>query len=200
MQNVYRTLLLVLTLAVYEGNAQEGSRVFATTGLSLTTATGKLRQVLKPGIDFSSGLEAVLPDNWFAQGTLDMARLGYDQQQRDEKSAYLFRNTTADLLLIGLNGGRHFRLSGALSVAGYAGAGYFSIREPRVDLRNGIATQDDVSSHSAFGRLGTKLSLQTGIRFLQTVYVDAAWWTTPLQLQGYRLNGLTFIAGVKMSM
>jgi hypothetical protein len=192
---------LLITTAVIKASAQEDSmRIFVTTGLSLTKVTGHLNSVLYPSIDFSSGIEAVLHNGWFAQGTLDISRLKYHQQVRDKQSSYLFQNTTADLLLMGLNGGKHFALTKALSASGYLGAGYITISEPRITLDGNIATQDDVHSSSIFGRTGTKLSLLTGIKFLPMIYLDASWWTTPLTIQSYPLHGLSIVVGAKMQM
>jgi hypothetical protein len=180
--------------------AQDSMRIFVNTGLSLTKVTGNLSKVLKPSVNFSSGIETVLQKGWFAQGTLDISRLRYHQQSTDEKSSYLFRNTSADLLLLGLNGGKHFDLTKAFSASGYLGGGFITISEPRITLTDSIAMQEDVRSSSAFGRIGTKLSLQTGIRFLPIIYVDASWWTTPLTIQRYPLQGFSFIVGAKMQM
>jgi hypothetical protein len=191
--------LVTIVLAV-AAKAQDSMRIFVNTGLSLTKVTGNLSKVLKPSIDFSSGIEAVLHKGWFAQGTLDISRLRYCQQSTDEKSPYLFQNTAADLALIGLSGGKHFNLTKAFSASGYLGGGFITISEPRIILTDNIAVQQDVRSSSVFGRIGTKLSLQTGIKFLQIIYVDASWWTTPLTIQRYPLQGFSFIVGAKMQM
>lgn len=193
-------LAAFVLLAALVSKAQDSSRVFVATGLSLTGLTGKLGTVLKPAVEFSSGLELVLPNRWFLQGTLDMAGLKYDQQKRDEKSAYLFQNTTAGLLMIGLNGGRHFNLTKVFSISGYAGGGYLGLREPRISLAHNIATQEEETRRDVFGRMGAKFSIQTGIKFLQLIYVDGNIWRAPLSVQGYRVNGFTVVVGAKVGM
>ena len=189
-----------MALAFTTATAQDSSRIFVNTGFAAVKVTGKLNKVLKPTVDFTSGIEAVLPGNWFAQGTLDMNRLKYQQQETDEKSPYLFQNTSADLFMIGLSGGKHFDITKGFSLSGYLGGGYVTLSEPRILLKDNVALQDDVRRRAGFGRLGAKLSVQTGIKLLQTIYLDASKWKTPLTIQGYPLHGLSFIVGAKMQM
>lgn len=57
-----------------------------------------------------------------------------------------------------------------------------------------------VNSRSVFERYGTKLSLQSGIKFLQTIYIDASWWVTPIHIQQNTLQDFSLVVGAKMQM
>ena len=51
-----------------------------------------------------------------------------------------------------------------------------------------------------FGKAGYRVGYKTKIKFLQTIYLDASWWQSPVTVQGARLQGLSLFIGTRMSM
>jgi hypothetical protein len=196
-QIVLFTLSIISITAL---RAQDTSRLYFTTGIGVIKVKHVLRDVLKPSVAFNSGIELRHRKNWFIQGTVDFNTLKYDQKVRDESSPYLFQNTNSSLIMLGLNGGRNFPLNKNWFVSAYAGGGYLNIGEPRVTVKNTIVTQEVIRNSSIFGRAGGRIAFKSPIRFLQTIYVDAEWWTSSVKIQNFRLTGLAFFVGTRMSM
>jgi hypothetical protein len=182
--------------------AQDSSRLFFSTGVGLIKSPGKLSKVFHPSVAFNSGLEITNKKNWFAQGTLDFNTLKYNQRIKDDGSPYLFKNTSSSLLMLAINGGKNFYFGrGKWLASVYAGGGYLNIGEPRlVKLEENVFKQEVLRMPGVFGKAGTRLGYKTKVKMLQTIYFDASWFTSPVQVQGYKLNGLSLFLGTRMSM
>lgn len=180
--------------------AQQDSKLFLTTGAGIIKVRNSLNDVLKPTIAFNSGLEVTSKKNLFAQATIDFNSLKYDQKLKDNNSPYLFQNTNSSLLVLGINGGKNFIVNNKCFFSGYIGTGYLNIGEPRVTLQNQIVTQQVTREKNIFGRAGARVAYDCPIRFLQKIYLDANWWTSPVKVQGSQLNGFSFFIGTRMGM
>jgi hypothetical protein len=194
---------LIITLMLFAANcfAQDSSRVFFTTGIGAIKVRHTLRHTLKPSVAFNSGLELTNKKHFFGLLTADFNTLKYDQQIKDMHSPYLFQHTNSSLLMLGLNGGKNFYFDNKRwFVSAYAGGGYLNIGEPRATLVNNIITQEITRKGQIFGRGGSRVAYKTKIRFLQTIYLDADWWTSPVTVQGAKLNGFGFFIGTRMGM
>jgi hypothetical protein len=193
-------LIALIAFSCHYSFAQQNNKLFFTTGVGVIKVRHTLRDVLKPTVGFNSGLELINKQNWFLQGTLDFNTLKYDQKLKDENSPYLFRNTNSSLLMLGLNGGKNFKLSDNSFISTYIGGGYLSVGEPRVTIQNSVITQNLIRQGTIFGRGGTRYAFRSPIKFLQTLYIDANWWTAPIKVQGMQLNGFSFFITSRMAM
>lgn len=182
--------------------AQDSSKVHFTTGIGVIKSPGSLANVLGPSIAFSSGLELIVKNSWFLQGTFDLNMLKYNQRIREDNSPYLFQNTNSSLVMIGLNGGKNYHFGQNKWLASfYAGSGYLNIGEPRLTDQTENSIRQEVSRKaSVFGKIGTRIGYKTKVKFLQTIYFDAAYWDSPLSIQGAGLSGLSLSVGIRMGM
>jgi hypothetical protein len=197
-----RNLLLLLFIAV--ANAPASGQVFKklmfTTGAGVVKVTPALHHVLKPALAFNSGFEIASRRNWYTQLTVDFNTLKYNQQVTDHSSQLLFRNANSNLVMIGLNGGKNFLFDTKWFLSAYGGGGFLNLGEPRIRVTENIAIQEVKRRSSKFLRGGFRVARNVPVKFLQTVYLDASWWGSPLQLQNYKLNGFAFFIGTRMSM
>jgi hypothetical protein len=182
--------------------AQDKNKFLFTTGIGLIKSPGKLSNVLHPSVAFNSGLEYTGKSNWFAQVTLDFNSLKYDQRRLDENSSYLFQRTSCSLIMGAISGGYNFYFGhNKWLVSPYAGGGYLNIGEPRLLMKEDNIFRQEVSRKGGiFGKAGTRLGYKTKIKFLQTIYLDASWWESPVKIQGAALQGASFFIGTRMSM
>jgi hypothetical protein len=196
-----KIVLFALIVCIFNQTfAQQSNKIFFTTGVGAIKVRHTLRDILKPAVGFNSGLELTNKQNWFLQGTLDFNTLKYDQKFKDENSPYLFQNTTSSLFMLGLNGGKNFRLTDNAFLSAYVGGGYLNFGEPRVTIQNSVVTQNNIRQGNIFGRGGTRYAFKSPIKFLQTLYIDANWWTAPIKVQGMQLNGFSFFITSRMAM
>lgn len=194
--------LLAMALIIAAASAAQENKFLFTTGIGLIKSPGKLSNVLHPTIAFSSGLEYTGKNKWFAQLSLDFNSLKYDQRQRDEASPYLFQRTSSSLVMAALSGGHNFFFGhNKWLVSPYAGGGYLNIGEPRLVKKEENTFRQEVNRKGGiFGKAGFRLGYKTTIKFLQTIYIDASWWQSPVKIQGAGLQGVSLFVGTRMSM
>jgi len=181
-------------------NAQDNKFLF-TTGIGLIKSPGKLSNVLHPSVAFNSGLEYTGKNKWFAQLTLDFNSLKYDQRKLDANSSYLFQRTSSSLIMGAISGGYNFYFGRKWLVSPYAGGGYLNIGEPRLVMKEDNIFRQEVNRQGGiFGKGGARLGYKTKIKFLQTIYIDASWWQSPVKIQGSGLQGVSLFIGTRMSM
>lgn len=203
---IKRITLLAVTIALLnlkETIAQDSKKIGFTTGIGINKILGSLHQTFRSTVAFNSGLELTLGKKWFAQAELNFNSLKYDQQKKADNSSYLFQNTNSSLLLLGLNGGRNFRLQKSNWFSSlYGGAGFISVGEPRisVDEDDKIVTQTAVRRAGIFGKGGGRIGLDTKSKVFQTLYIDGAYWISSVNTQGASLKGFSIFAGIKMMM
>lgn len=203
MKTILRISIFQLSFfAAASANAQDSSRVFVTTGAGIIKSPGPVGKVFHPSIAFNSGIELVGKKNWYIQGTLDFNTLKYNQQKKEDGSPYLFLNTNSSLVMVAVNGGKNFPFGNRQWFASaYLGGGYLNIGEPRlINVTENTIRQEVSRKGGIFGKAGTRIGYKTKIKFLQTIYFDGAFWASPLQAQGSKLNGFSFFLGARMSM
>ncbi|HNJ96217.1 MAG TPA: hypothetical protein PLS65_15665 [Ferruginibacter sp.] len=196
------TIALILLCVTIACSAQRNKFLF-TTGVGLIKSPGGLSNVLHPSIAFNSGLEYTGKTNWFAQVTLDFNSLKYDQRNLDANSPYLFQRTSSSLVQGAVSGGYNIYLgrNNKWLLSPYAGGGYLNIGEPRlVRKEENVFRQQVVRMGGIFGKAGYRVGYKTKIKFLQTIYLDASWWQSPVTIQGAQLQGLSLFIGTRMSM
>ena len=196
------TIALILLCVTIACSAQQNKFLF-TTGVGLIKSPGRLSNVLHPSVAFNSGLEYTGKTNWFAQVTLDFNSLKYDQRNLDANSPYLFQRTSSSLIQGAVSGGSNIYLGrkNKWLLSPYAGGGYLNIGEPRlVRKEENVFRQQVIRMGGIFGKAGYRVGYKTKIKFLQTIYLDASWWQSPVTVQGARLQGLSLFIGTRMSM
>lgn len=193
--------LLAIVLSVAVASTAQNNKFLFTTGIGLIKSPGKLSKVLHPSVAFNSGLEYTGKTNWFAQLTLDFNSLKYDQQKLDANSPYLFQRTSSSLIQGAISGGYNFYAGRKWLLSPYAGGGYLNIGEPRLVMKDDVVfTQEVNRKGGVFGKAGARIGYKTKIKFLQTIYLDASWWQSPVKIQGAGLQGVSLFIGTRMSM
>jgi len=194
------SLLICLCLPA---KAQDTSKVFFTTSAGLLIPVAGFSKAYQNSLALNSGIEFKFRRNYFFQFILDFNAVRYNQQVKDEGSVFLFQQTNSSVLLAGFNFGYQISLAakGKIFVSPYVGLGYANIGEPRlmVDNLNGIINQKVIRMQGLFVRSGARLAYNTRSKLLQTVYVDASYWSANLKVQGSRPTAFSFLAGTRFS-
>lgn len=197
-------ILFTITLSIAKSYAQNKliDGVHLTTGAGVNKILGKLGNTFRSTIAFNSGFEKQLNKNWYLQAEANFNTLKYDQQQKDDNSTFLFRNTNSSLFMLGLNGGKDFLFADHWFVSLYGGTGYINIGEPRVSIDeiNDIVTQSVKRRSGILGKGGSRLGINTQSKIFHTLYIDASYWTSTLRTQGKTLNSVAIFAGMRMAM
>lgn len=195
-------LYLLLNYAPSSVKAQDSSKIFFTTAVGLLNPVSSFSNAYKNSLALNSGIEYKINRHYFAQFVLDFNAVNYSQQLKDASSAFLFQQTTSSVFLAGFNIGRNFPLlsSGKIFVSPYVGIGYANIGEPRlvVDNANGIINQQVTRMKGVFGRGGTRFGYNTKSKILQTIYVDASYWTANITVQESRPTAFSFLIGTRV--
>jgi hypothetical protein len=195
-------ILLFIIVIPASIKAQDASRIFFTTAVGLLNPVSSFSNAYKNSLALNSGVEYRFSKNYFAQFVLDFNAVKYSQQAKDASSEYLFQNTSSSVFLAGFNVGRNFPLiaSGKLFASPYVGAGYANIGEPRLIVNNssGIINQQVTRMQGIFGRGGARLAYNTNSKILQTLYVDASYWTANTLVQQSRPKAFSFLIGTRI--
>jgi hypothetical protein len=182
--------------------AQDTTKIFFTTAVGLLNPVSSFSNAYKNSLALNSGVEYKFSKHYFVQFVLDFNAVKYSQQVKDASSAYLFQNTSSSVFLAGINVGRNFPLiaSGKLFASPYIGAGYTNIGEPRLSLdnRNGIINQEVTRVTGIFARGGTRLAYNTKSKILQTIYLDASYWSANISVQDSRPKAFSFLIGTRI--
>ena len=200
MKNLIFVLLLMCGNVLF---AQDTTKITLTTGVGIISMPGALSKVLKSSITFNSGIELKLKKNWFLQGDVSLNSIGYNQIIRDNATNYLFENANSSLFQVSVSSGYSFKfLPSKFSLDLYAGPGFQRFGEPRVSNNTTaqVTRQNIVFSNTVFGKVGSRLSYKTNSSLLQTIYFEATYFTSPLHVQTYRLQGFTYCVGTKFSL
>jgi hypothetical protein len=194
-------VMVVIVISIVTACSAQQNKFLFTTGIGLIKSPGALSKVIHPTVAFNSGLEYTGRTNWYAQLTLDFNSLKYDQQRLDENSPYLFQRTSSSLVQGAITGGYNIYLGRKWLLSAYAGGGYLNIGEPRLIMEDDLVFRQEVTRKGGiFGKAGTRIGYKTKIKFLQTIYLDASWWQSPVKVQGSTLQGISLFAGTRMSM
>jgi hypothetical protein len=181
--------------------AQDTTKIFFTTSVGLLNPVSSFSNAYKNSLALNSGIEYKFNKHYFAQFVLDFNAVNYSQQVKDASSAYLFQKTSSSVFLAGINVGRNFHLipSGKLFASPYVGIGYANIGEPRlvVDNTNSIINQQVTRMQGVFERAGARLAYNTKSKVLQTLYIDASYWSANIKVQQSRPKAFSFLIGTR---
>jgi hypothetical protein len=195
-------MLLLAMLVGTTGYAQKGS-----PSLSFLTSAGALvplsgfGKAYQPSLALGTGIEYAFGQHYFVQLTADINAVRYNQQIKDDAAGYLFQNTKSAVLLGGLQIGRNIWIGQQqkIFVSPYIGGGYLSIGEPRLSLDpvTHIIRQSVSRKGGVFGRGGIRLAYKTTSKVLQTLYVDMAYWRSPIHIQNAQPQALALSLGTR---
>ncbi len=200
--NKSRLLLFsLLTLFAASSNAQDSSKLYFTTSAGLFLPVSSFSNAYRNSLALNSGIEYRFSKHYFAQFVLDFNTVKYDQQIKDANSSYLFQHTNSSVFLAGLNAGRNIPItrSGNLFFSPYIGFGYANIGEPRLTVDNsiGIIDQEVTRMKGIFARQGLRFAYHTKSKVLQTLYVDASFFSANIKVQNSRPRAISLLAGTR---
>ena len=113
----------------------------------------------------------------------------------------LLQTTSSSVFLVGFNVGRNVNInnSGTIFFSPYIGLGYANIGEPRLTVNNttNIITQEVTRMNGLFTRGGLRLGYKTKSKVLQTIYLDASYWTTNIDVQNSKPQALSILVGTR---
>lgn len=195
-------LYLLLNCAPSSVKAQDSSKIFFTTAVGLLHPVANFSNSYKNSLALNSGIEYKISRQYFAQFVLDFNAVNYSQQVKDASSVFLFQQTSSSVFLAGFNLGRNIPLisSRKIFVSPYVGIGYANIGEPRlvVDNANGIINQQVTRMQGVFGRGGARFGYNTKSKILQTIYIDASYWTANITVQKSKPQAFSFLIGTRV--
>ncbi|MFT3678915.1 MAG: hypothetical protein QM791_01505 [Ferruginibacter sp.] len=203
MKQYYKLgMILLFVFSFSTINGQDSSKIFFTTGTGIIKSPGALHHIIHPSLAFNSGIEFVNRSNWYLQASADFNSLKYNQHIKEDGSPFLFKNTSSSLIMLAISAGKNFHWGHRKWLtAVYTGGGYLNIGEPRlISVSENIIRQEVSRKTSAFGKAGVRLGYRTKSKFLQTIYIDGAWWISPLKIQQARLSGVSIFAGLRMGL
>ena len=181
---------------------QDSSTLFFTTSTGVFIPIANFSKAYKNSIAINSGIEYKLAKKYSLQFVLDYNSVGYNQQFKDIHSSYLFQKTSSSVFLAGFNLLRNIPLvaDGRLFASPYIGVGFANIGEPRlsVDNNENIIKQSVVRMLGIYGKGGLRIAYNTGSKLLQTVYVDASYWTANIHVQQSKAQAVSILAGTRI--
>ena len=191
--------LILLTQVV---NGQDTSKIYFTTSIGKLMPLGNFSNAYKNSVALNSGIELKISKNNFIQFELDFNAVNYDQQYIDTKSNYLFQQTSSSVFLVGLNGGKNIFLNKKNNafVSPYIGVGYVNIGEPRLAFDNtkNIITQTVERMQGIYGRSGLRIAYNTNSKLLQTIYIDASYWISNVEVQQSKAQAVSILVGTRI--
>jgi hypothetical protein len=194
-------LIIAIACIVINVKAQDSSKMFFTTSVGILSPLSKFSNAYKTSLALNSGIEYKFSKKYFLQFVLDFNAVNYDQQIKDASSNYLFQNTSSSVFLVGLNVGRNINInkSGSLFVSPYLGLGYANIGEPRLTINNttNVITQKVTRMEGLFTRGGLRLGYKTKSKVLQTIYIDASYWSANITVQDSKPQALSILVGTR---
>lgn len=187
---------------VFTANAQDSSKFYFTSSAGLLAPVKNFSRSYQASLALNSGIEYKINRSLFAQFILDFNAVSYNQQFKDGDSDYLFQKTNSSIFLAGINFGKNFPLNKMNNFFSslYAGAGYINIGEPRlnVNLNTHIVEQSVKRMPGVFAKAGLRLGYQTTSSFLQTIYIDGAYWTTNVTIQQSKAQAISLYIGTRI--
>ncbi|MEO5889895.1 MAG: autotransporter domain-containing protein [Ferruginibacter sp.] len=199
----YTTLLAIALLcSSFSLAAQDTGRIYFTTAVGLLMPVSAFSKSYHQSLALNSGIEYRFRQYYFAQLVLDFNAINYSQQIRDDGSAFLFQHTSSSVVSIGVNAGRNFALTNnnRLFISPYLGIGYCNIGEPRLTVDNdaGIIKQEVKRMQGIFTRAGARMAFNTRSKLVQTIYIDAAYWSANIRVQASRPQALSLLVGTRI--
>jgi Outer membrane protein beta-barrel domain len=196
------TLFVVCLLFSLNTLGQDSTRFYFNSSVGLLNPIAKFAKSYSTSPAVNSGFEYFLTKKYFIQGELGFNAVKYSQQIKDPNSVFLFQNTNSSVLMLGINLGRkiHFSPTSKLFIQPYVGIGYANIGEPRLLVDNNlkIIKQEVTRMQGIFTKLGNKFAYRTKSKVLQTVFIDASYWSGYLTIQESKPQGITVLFGTKV--
>ena len=181
-------------------NAQDSSPFFFTTAVGIFAPVSAFSKAYKNSLALNSGIEYQFSRHYFTQFVLDFNAVKYNQQVKDESSAYLFQHTSSSIFLAGFNLGRNISISksGKFFASPYISFGYANIGEPRLTLKNtGIIEQQVSRMTGIYAKQGARIGYRTSSKILQTLYIDLAYLSANIHVQDSRPRAFSFLVGTR---
>lgn len=195
-------MIVAIICVVINATAQDSSKLFFTTSIGVLSPLSKFSNAYKTSLALNSGIEYKISKNNFIQFVLDFNAVNYSQQVKDGGSNFLFQNTSSSVFMLGFNAGRNINLNkaGNFFVSPYIGLGYANIGEPRLTFNNttNIITQEVTRMSGLFTRGGLRFAFKTQSKILQTIYIDALYWTTNITVQDSKPQALSILVGTRV--
>ncbi len=197
-----RTLLIVAFLSGFAtvSSAQDSSHFYFTTAVGIFAPVSSFSNAYENSLALNSGIEYQFSKHYFAQFVLDFNAVKYNQQVRDERSAYLFQHTNSLVFLAGFNLGRNISIgkNSRFFASPYVGFGYANIGEPRLTLTSaGIIQQQVTRMTGIYAKQGARVGFRTKSKFLQTLYIDVAYLSANIHVQDSRPKAFSFLVGTR---
>jgi hypothetical protein len=194
--------VLILALFCFTVKAQKAIKFYSTTSIGMLKPVSQFKAAYQNSLALNSGFEYAISPTYFGQFVLDYNAIKYNQQIKDANSEYLFQKTNSSVFLAGINFGRNFYFSKSKKVffSGYLGLGYANIGEPRlsVDNRTTIITQNVTRMKGLFIRRGSRIAFKTNLKMVQTLYLDASYWTAnTINIQNSKPKALSLLVGFR---
>jgi hypothetical protein len=206
MNKFYHIKMVTCAFASFSfvsAHAQHDHKLHLTTGIGFNNIQGKLKNTFRSAVAFNSGFERSFGKHWYGQLEVNFNNLKYDQQVRDDNSAFLFQNTSSSFFQIGANWGCDAHLGKSpWFVSAYGGTGFLSLGKPRINIDEvtNIATQKIIRGNGIFGKVGGRLGLNTKSPTFHTLYIDGSWMTSSVRPEGSGFRNVAVFAGMRMAM
>jgi hypothetical protein len=201
--SIYKSLLILCFSLTFSGlMGQDSTKFTIFSGVGMINGQGEFGKSIKPSLGFNSGIELKLKHQLFCQFSIDFNSLKYNQQKLDTHSPYLFRNTSSNVLMLGVNIGYNLNKPTDKWLASiYLGSGFLNISEPRITLNNSnTIVQATYNQANIFGRTGARIGYKTKSAFFQTLYTDFCYWASPATVQGGKVQGISLLIGTRVAM
>lgn len=197
----YIAFFLFFMMFGFSVKAQSGKAIYFTTSAGIFSPVSTFSDSYKNSLALNSGIEYQFSKHYYAQFVLDFNAVKYNQQIRDANSPYLFKETNSSVFLSGLNLGRNIFINKnkKLFFSPYVSFGYANIGEPRLALESmNVFKQVVVRNSGIYTKQGIRLGFQTSSKILQTLYVDAAYFSSNIRVQNAKPKAFSFLAGTRV--
>ncbi len=198
----YIILLIILGTISNTVVAQDSSKIYFTTAAGVFVPKSLFANAYQNSLALNSGIECRGTKNYFVQFVLDFNAVKYNQQVKDANSNYLFQHTNSAVFLAGINLGRNIAIvtSNKVFISPYVGIGYTNIGEPRlmVNTATGIVLQEVTRMQGVYLKEGLRLGYNTKSKVLQTLYIDAAFWSANIEVQNSKPRALSLLVGTRV--
>lgn len=195
-------LIIILISCSMTLPAQDSSKLYFTTAAGVFVPRSTFAHAYQNSVAINSGIEYRFRKYYFTQFILDFNAVKYNQQIKDIHSDYLFQHTNSSVFLIGFNVGRNIAIikSDKLFLSPYVGVGYANIGEPRLTVNSatGIVLQEVTRMQGVYLKEGLRFGFNTSSKVLQTLYIDAAFWSANIEVQNSKPKALSVVIGTRV--
>jgi hypothetical protein len=195
-------LIMIVSASNLPLKAQDSSKIYFTTAAGVFVPKSTFANAYENSLALNSGIEYRFSKHYFTQFVLDFNAVKYNQQLKDASSDYLFQHTNSSVFLAGFNVGRNIVIvkSNKVFASPYIGIGYVNIGEPRltVNTATSIVLQEVTRMQGVYLKEGLRLGYNTRSKVLQTLYIDAAFWSANVEVQNSKPKALSILVGTRV--